>query len=140
MSIEYSLNTKLLKVTRGKNHRKNLLDTLADIGDLDFDFSGENGLDYLWEDVWNDNGFENQEDYETQQEESEKIIELKYESNLEWLLDRVKDIEDDRDCVEEFISTWMDNDSNYYHKYEVNYLTDKNNHIYAISFSTMCGY
>ena len=140
MSIEYSLNTKLLKVTRGKNHKKDLLNTLADIGDLDCDFNGENGLDYLWEKVWIDNGFKNQEDYETQQEENDEMIVLKYYSNLEWLLDKVKNIEDDIDCVETFISTWMYYYGNYYHEYKVNYLTDKNNHIYAISFSTMCGY
>ena len=51
-----------------------------------------------------------------------------------------KDIKDDKECVDKFINTWMENDSNYYHSYEINYLIDEDKKIYAISLATMSGW
>ena len=147
MSRDDNMYTRLVKVKAG--NRKSLLDALAELGDCDCDFIGENGLEYLWEEVWEENGFQSYKDFETQSDELDSDdddfeetaeIELKYESNLDYLLDQVKDIEDDKECVETFIETWMDNDRNYYDQYEVNYLTDTKNRITAISFAVLAGY
>ena len=58
---------------------------------------------------------------------------------MEYLLDKVKDIESDAECVEAFVSGWMDGDD-YYSQHELNYLTDDDGKIYAISLSAMTGY
>ena len=144
MSREYNLYLNLVEVKKG--NREDLLSALASIGDCDYDFNGENGIKYLWDEVWKANGFEDMKDYEEQNEynsdedENYEEIKLKYESNLEYLLDKVKDIKDDAKCVIEFFDTWMENDRNYYNDCEVNYLTDENENIYAIAFSVMAGY
>ena len=115
MSREYNLYTNLVEVK--VNDRESLLLALENLSNFDCDFNGENGIDYAWEET-RENGFE---------------------SNLEYLLDKVKDIKSDIECVVEFIGTWMKRD-NYYHNYEVNYLTNENGMIYAISFSAITGY
>lgn len=116
MSREYDLCTNLVQVNKGD--REDLLRALSDISDFDCDFNGDNGIEYAWEET----------------------IENGFQSNLEYLLDKVKDIESDIECVNKFINTWMENDSNYYHDYDVSYLADENRKIFAISFSAMTGY
>lgn len=116
MSREYNLYANLVEVKKGD--RESLLEALSIFGECDCDFNGENGIDYAWEET----------------------IEANFGSNLEYLLDKVKDIESDEECVNEFINTWMEKDRNYYHDYEVNCLTDENGKIYAIAFSVMAGY
>ena len=74
-----SLFVKLENVKAG--NRNSLLSALTSLSDFDCDFNGENGMDYLWDEVWEANGFESQEDFESQDEETE----LKYESNLDWI-------------------------------------------------------
>ena len=123
-----SLYTGLEKVKAG--NREDLLSALANFSDFDLDFNGENGLDYLWDEVWEVNGFENIDEYENQVN-----AELKYESNLEWLLDKVKDIEDDGECIETFFETWMEHDRNYYDETEVNYIRNKKGKVIAVSFA-----
>ena len=46
-----SINMKLVKVN-GKT-REDLLVALANLGEMDCDFNGENGIEYLWDDVDN---------------------------------------------------------------------------------------
>lgn len=129
-----SLYVKLESVKAG--NRNSLLSALSSLSDFDSDFNGENGIDYLWEEVWEANGFESLEDFESKYEEDEyEEDELKYESNLHWLLDEVKEIEDDADCIETFFRIWMENDSNYYEEYEVNYIRNKNGKVTAVSFA-----
>ena len=123
-----SLFVKLENVKAG--NRNSLLSALTSLSDFDCDFNGENGMDYLWDEVWEANGFESQEDFESQDEETE----LKYESNLDWLLDEVKEIEDDADCIETFFRTWMKHDRNYYDEYKTNYIRNKNGKVVAVSF------
>ena len=127
-----SLFAKLENVKAG--NRNSLLSALTSISDFDCDFNGENGIDYLWDEVWEANGFESWEDFESQDEETE----LKYESNLNWLLDEVKEIEDDADCIDTFFETWMEHDRNYYDEYEVNYIRNKNKKVVAVSFAATC--
>ena len=135
-----SLYTSLEKVVAG--NRKSLLVALESLSNFDCDFNGENGLEYLWDEVWETNGFESLEDYEEKQEydsdedEGYEEIELKYESNVEWLLNEVKDIEDDGDCIEAFFRIWMEHDGNYYDEYETNYIRNKNGKVVAVSFAT----
>ena len=124
-----SLFAKLENVKAG--NRNSLLSALTSLSDFDCDFNGENGIDYLWDEVWEANGFESQEDFESKDEKAE----LKYESNLDWLLDEVKEIEDDADCIEIFFGTWMEHDRNYYDEYEVNYIRNKNKKVVAVSFA-----
>ena len=134
-----SLYTGLEKVVAG--NRKSLLAALKSLSSFDCDFNGENGLDYLWNEVWEANGFESLEDYEEKQEydsdedEDYEEIKLKYESNVEWLLNEVKDIEDDGECIETFFETWMDNDRNYYDEHEVNYIRNTKGKVIAVSFA-----
>ena len=125
-----SLHTHLESVKAG--NRNSLLSALTSLSDFDCDFNGENGIDYLWDEVWEANGFESQEDFESQEE-----AELKYESNLDWLLDEVKEIEDDADCIETFFETWMEHDRNYYDEYEANYIRNKNGKVVAVSFAAV---
>lgn len=113
MSRDYSLVTRLEKVEAG--NREDLLTALANISDFDCDFNGENGIDYAWDET----------------------LEEGFESNLEYLLNEVKDIEDDEECINAFIDEWIRND-NYYDEYEVNCLTDSNGRVTVISFVTMC--
>jgi len=115
MSREYSLYSNLVEVEKG--NREDLLKALESLSDFDCDFIGENGTEYAWEET----------------------LEAGFESNLEYVLDTVKDIESDVECVEKFVSMWMDGDS-YYHDHELNYLADDNGKIYVISLSAMTGY
>ena len=126
-----SLFAKLENVKAG--NRNSLLSALTSLSDFDCDFNGENGIDYLWDEVWEANGFESQEDFESKDEKAE----LKYESNLDWLLDEVKEIEDDADCIETFFETWMEHDRNYYDEYEANYIRNKNGKVVAVSFAAV---
>ena len=80
------------------------------------DFNGENGEDYTWEEA----------------------LEKGFVSNLEYVIDKVKSIENDEECVNTFFNEWMENDS-YYAEYKVHCLTDFQNRVTAISFATVCG-
>lgn len=115
MSREYSLYTNLVEVEKG--NRKDLLKALESLCDFDLDFNGTNGVEYAWKET----------------------LETGFDSNLEYTLDVVKDIENDIECVEKFVSMWMGGD-NYYYEHEVNYLVDDNGKIYVISLSAMTGY
>lgn len=116
MSREYNLYSNLVKVEAG--NRVSLLQTLKDLSDFDCDFNGENGADYAWEET----------------------LEAGFESNLEYLLNEVKDIESDVECVELFVSAWMETDRDYYSAYQLDYLTDKNGNIIVINLAVMTSY
>lgn len=139
-----SLYAGLEKVVAG--NRDSLLAALKKISNFDCDFSGENGLEYLWDEVWEANGFESLEDYKEKQEydsdedEDYEEIELKYESNVEWLLNEVKDIEDDGECIDTFFKIWMDKDENYYSEYEVNYIRNTKKKVVAVSVAVNGSY
>ena len=109
-----TLHTSLEKVEAGD--RKDLLNTLRNIADFDMDFNGDNGEDYTWEEAL-ENGFE---------------------SNLEYVLNIVEDIENDEECVKAFFEEWMENDG-YYAEYDVNCLTDSKGRVTAISYASVCG-
>ena len=95
-------------------NRESLLNALRSLSDFDCDFNGENGLDYLWEEA---SGFE---------------------SNMDYLIDKIRGIKDDEDCVNSFFEEWMDNDRNYYEEWNVSVLKDTKKRVKAISFSAIC--
>lgn len=142
MSRHMNLGSHLAKVEPG--NRESLLQALIDISDGDCDFSGENGLEYLWEEVWKANGFDNMDDYEEKNEynsdedDSYEEIKLKYESNMDYLLDKVRNIENDEDCIRAYIEGWIGNDG-YYGEYDLNWLKNDDGKIIALSIAYMCG-
>lgn len=108
-----------LKVVEVENNTRGaLISALARLGEEDWDFNGNNGLEYLWESIWEDNGFKDMKDWENNEEPT-----LKYESNLDYVCDTIKDIKDDVECIETFLDVWLGHDS-YYTNYEYNLLTD----------------
>ena len=111
MSKNFSLSLNLEQVKAGD--RSNLLDVLRSFGERDHDFNGEN--EYYWEETIA-NGFD---------------------SNLEYLIDTVKNIADDEHCVSIFFDAWMSRDKNYYVESAVNLLKDSENRVTAISFAYM---
>lgn len=128
-----SLYTKLESIIPG--NREDLLSKLSSMSDFDCDFVGENGIDYLWGEVWKANGFADQEEFMSQNKS-----ELKYESNLDWLLDQVRPIESDKDCIEAFFRIWMEHDGSYYSEYETKCLLDENERAIAVCFAATTRY
>lgn len=109
-----SLYLKLETVKAG--NRESLLNALRNMSDFDCDFNGENGEDYTWKEA----------------------IENGFNSNLEYLINDVKDIEDDELCVGTFFHEWMDRDRNYYDEYEVQCISNSKGNVTAISFAACC--
>ena len=108
-------NLDLVLVKVEANNRESLLNALRTLAENDCDFNGDNGIDYNW-DITNEKGFD---------------------SNLDYVIDCVKDIDDDLECINEFIDCWLAGDG-YYLDYEMDYLTDDNENIIAISLATIC--
>ena len=106
------MNMKLVKVN-GKT-REDLLKALATLGEMDADFSGENGIEYLWAGV----------------------DENKYESNMEFLLDVVNNNETDKEVIERYIKRWIEDD-NYYVNYILDVVYDNNGKAECIALATM---
>ena len=113
-----NLNLRIAEVK--DNTREELIKALRSLAENDCDFTGENGLEYLWESVWEVNGFEDMEDWENDGEPT-----LYFESNLDYVSDLVRHLEDDKDCVESFIKIWLEHDG-YYIDYQYDLLTDSN--------------
>lgn len=107
-----SINMKLVKVN-GKT-REDLLAALSELGEMDCDFNGENGVEYLWENV----------------------DENRYESNMEYLLDSLKEEALDKDVIEQFVSNWVGSDS-YYKEYILDVIYDDNGKAECIALATM---
>ena len=107
-----NINMKLVKVN-GKT-REDLLTALASLGDIDADFNGENGIEYLWDGVDS----------------------AKYESNMEYLLDTLKDKETDKELIEEYVNSWIGRD-NYYKDHILDVVYDDNEKAECIALATM---
>lgn len=110
-----SLYMNLIEVNA--KDRESLLDALRSLGDFDCDFNGENGIEYLWEEIDED----------------------KFDSSMDYLLNEVKDIPDDEKCVRFFIETWMKHDS-YYKEYELDFIKNEEGDVIAIAFATTTQY
>lgn len=110
-----SLYMNLVKVNA--KDRESLLDALRSLGDMDCDFNGENGIEYLWEGINED----------------------KFDSSMDYLLNKVKDIPDDEKCVRFFIETWMEHDG-YYEEYKLDFIKNEEGDVIAIAFATTTRY
>ena len=129
------LNMKLVKVNG--NTRKDLLDALSSLGEMDADFCGDNGIEYLWDEVWKANGFKNYEDFEDKVDNEDfDEDDLEYETNMEYLLDTLKDIESDKKLIEIYVSYWLDNDS-YYSNYNLEVIYNSKEKAECIALATM---
>lgn len=111
-----SMYSNLVKVEKG--NRESLLEALAVMSDFDCDFNGENGVEYAWEETL-ENGFE---------------------SNLEYLLNEVKDVQDDNEAVQVFVETWMKMDEDYYNEYSFDTITDDDGNVLAVSIAVTTNY
>ena len=111
MSSRYSLGHKVVKV-EGKT-REDLLTALANLGTTDADFSGDNGIEYLWEEA------------------------SKFDSNCEYCLDLVKDKETDEEVISEFIKLWIERDG-YYKEHDLEVIYDENGKAEFISLAYQC--
>ena len=92
------LGLKTVKVK--ENTREALLAALAELGEMDADFSGENGIEYLWKEASD------------------------FDSNCEYCIDKVKNLKTDEEIIEKFVSLWIDADG-YYKEHELNVIYDK---------------
>lgn len=97
------------------DNRESLLDALRSLSDFDCDFNGENGNDYLWEDA------------------------KSYDSNMDYLINEVKDIRDDEECVNTFFEKWLNHDK-YYGEWSVSVITDEKKKVKAISLAAIGSY
>ena len=136
MSRHMNLGSHLAKVEPG--NRENLLEALISISDGDCDFNGENGLEYLRDEVWEANGYEDYDDFADKHPDIEEEVELRYESNMDYLIDKVRDIENDEECIRAYIEGWIGNDG-YYREYDLNWLKDGDGKIIALSIAYMYG-
>lgn len=94
------------------NTREDLLYALKELCSIDADFSGENGIEYNWKET----------------------IEEGYESNADYCLDKVKDLETDEEVISEFIKLWIEND-HYYTDYAYD-LAYEDNKVKCIAIAT----
>lgn len=104
--------TLLLERVKKPGDRKSLIKTLKKIAETDWDFTGENGKEYLWE------------------------VAKGYKSNLDYVVDKVKDELNDEDVIDDFFYQWLD-DSDYYRFYNYDVLRNKNDDIEVIALTLM---
>ena len=107
-----SINMKMVKVN-GKT-REDLIVALQNLGELDEDFCGGNGIEYLWK----------------------HVDKNKYTSNMQYLLDTLKDKNSDKELIEEYVNTWINSD-NYYKEHILDVIYDDNGNAECIALATM---
>lgn len=97
-----------------KVENNNINKALLELAELDDDFNGKNGEEYLWK----------------------PAKEQGYESNAKYLLTAAKkDCENDVEFIENFIHIWMTDD--YYIKYILDCKSDDNGNVGFIALSFM---
>lgn len=92
------------------DNRESLISALKNISEFDNDFTSKNGKDFLWKEA------------------------KKYNSNMEYLINEVKNIEDDKECIETFFNRWMEHDGDYYIKYQLSLILNEKKQVKVISF------
>jgi hypothetical protein len=105
------MDMKLVKV-EGKT-KEDLCNALRELAKLDDDFNGNNGIDYLWEEVDSS----------------------KYQSNIDYLLDNLIG-NTDKELIEDFVKCWIEEDS-YYVDYKLQVLYDKDNKAECIALALL---
>lgn len=95
------------------NGPNDIIDALVSLADIDADFNGENGEEYLWK-VAKDAG---------------------YDTNATYLANTItKNNNDFESCVKEYVEEWIGKDY-YYKDYDVKILKDKN--CYTVALATI---
>lgn len=96
--------------------REGVLGDLRDFANIDLDFNGENGKDYLWD----------------------KARDAGFETNVDYVISEVGKIDDLEEAIKVFFDLWMQNDY-YYESYSVGAIK-KDDTIIALSivFVTSC--
>lgn len=95
------------------NNKEEVAETLMCLADIDNDFNGENGAEYLWEEA-----------------------ELGgFESNAEYCLWMAQREETPRAIIEKFISLWMGRDY-YYQDYDLGILVDGDKLFLSLAYMT----
>ena len=90
---------------------KDIVNALVSLAEIDADFNGENGEEYLWE-IAKTAG---------------------YETNADYLANTiVKSDHDFESCVRTYVDEWIGKDF-YYKGYEMEILKDKNHYIVALA-------
>ena len=112
------LNTQIKLIARDipkgtPNHKETLLKVLKSIGEIDADFNGDNGTDYLW----------NQVDKEL------------YNSNLDYVLALIASETDESKIVDIFFREWMRNSGGYYSHWRTEIITNNFNEVQFIAFA-----
>ena len=107
MKNDETLTLKTVNVK--EDTRKALIDALRELCSNDADFTGKNGPEYLWAGA----------------------AAAGFASNFDYLIDKLEDVENDSEMVEQFIHQWMDYDS-YYKAREVEVIADSAGTIYFI--------
>ena len=108
MSIFIILETALVQEP---GNRSSLLEALRTIGRCDADNSGKNGDEYKWEEA------------------------CFHETNLDYLIGTVANIEDDEECVSAFFEEWMKHDGYYYKEPTVKLVKNEDGNVLVISFA-----
>ena len=93
------------------NIKEDVIETLMCLADIDNDFNGENGVEYLWEDA---EGFE---------------------SNATYCLSIAEKENTPREMIEKFISLWMSRDY-YYQDYDLGILVEDDKLFLSLAYMT----
>ena len=130
-------------VVKKPGDRESLYKALRELGEMDSDFSGENGLEYLADAVWEANGYEDEADYNDAYHEylecEDGSIEepvLKFNSTMDYVISLLDEIEDDEDACNEFFD-WFFREENYYVAHEVEYRSNRNKKLAFISVAAI---
>lgn len=105
--MSYELN--LVKIEDTSN-KKNLLKALKKVASIDDFFMGYDSDECLWE-CAKDEGFK---------------------TNVDYVINKVREIKDDVELVEEFLKLWLDDDG-FCESYEFKYILDENKHIESLA-------
>jgi len=103
----------LVTVDMGKG-LDGLFEALTKLGDIDDDFNGNNGENYLWD------------------------VAKKFDTNLEYCINEIKNMASQKSMVEKFVVMWLSED-HYYGHYEVLCAVNDKDEVTHISLAFTCG-
>jgi hypothetical protein len=124
-----NLNVVIVKGTK----REDLDEALLELSTCDADFSGENGVEYLWDEAW---GNVERKEYDSDEDDDDyEEAEPEYSSNAEYVLKaELKDETDHKTIIEKFIDRWILNDS-YYKQSQLDVKYDENGNAKVIAIA-----
>lgn len=105
------LVTETIEKTNNEAELKEaILNALYNFGENDYDFNGENGAEYLWEEAKG------------------------YESNRSYLLDKVSQYDNIETMIYKYFDRWLGHDC-YYDAYDYNIIRNEADEIIAIALT-----